>query len=540
MNEKQLQAMRARLHASRDDILPPEKAPPVIDFDPPPEPARPARYQLDTEQQLKFRYLSPLLQQTMLAMKKINGVPDEMSIQAILGTINFVTQSLYDVDPVFFGGNKIPTNEYFVVLAPTGGMKSTVYKMLESGIKRWEKDQKVRYRNDVPNYQLAQAVWKREYDKLMKSMDSTDISDKTRFDALVASLGPEPQEPVGNVYRLDTATRNGLIETLTRVPFCSLSSSEAGEFFNGHSFRDGKNNSSGLEMISTLTKLWDGDAIGKNTGIESVVLNQRRFTMLFLLQKAMAKDWLGNSLYSDQGFVHRILITHSDHWVSPDLEVDRIPEIERSKRLLQPFHDRVYQLLSQPRSTDPDWPLELSLPVLMMHDDALQLLSAFANEIKRRQHQDFAPFVGFCSRIYEHAVRLAATLAIFDCAHEIQIGHAQAAVELAYFYLEQRMSLDLGASSRYQSQVDVAEKLTQHIIIKIQEGVKIDKGWLNRKSPRYFRDLAREERQKIVDEIHSRGRLILVESDTGTHFELVPDAQKVATSDKNLATFDEK
>jgi len=529
MNEKKLQAMRERLRQSQDEILPPAKTQPVIDFDPPPEPAKPAQYELDTEQRLKFRYLTPLLQQTMLALKEINNVPDEMSIQAILGTMNFVTQSLYNVDPVFFGGNITPTNEYFVALAPTAGMKSTVYKMLDAGIKRWEEDEKVRHKNDMPNYELAHTVWKAEYNKLMKSMDSTDLQDKTRFDALVASLGPEPEPPRGISYRLATGTRNGVIDALTRVPFCGMSSSEAGEFFNGHSFRDGKNNAGGLEMISTLTNLWDGHGIEKNTGMESVKLNNRRFTMLFLLQKAMAKDWLGNSVYSEQGFVHRLLITHCDYWAVPDLDVARIPEIQRSQRRLQPFHDRIYQLLSQPRRTDPDWPLELVLPTITMTPEAIQLLSAFANEIKRKQSTEFALFQGFCGRLYEHAVRLAAMLAIFDSASHIEIQHAQAAVELAYFYLEQRMSLDLGASSRYQSQVDVAEKLTEHIIARISAGVVIDKGWLNRKSPLYFRGLSRDEREKIVQEIHSRGRLCLVKIDKATHFELVPEAETPAT-----------
>jgi len=529
MNEKKLQAMREQLRQSQNEILPPATPKPLIDFDPPPEPLPTPVYREDTEQRLKFRYLSPLLQQTMLALKEINNVPEEMAIQAILGTMNFATQSLYNVDPVFFGGNMTPTNEYFVALAPTAGMKSTVYKMLDAGIRRWEEDEKVRYNNELPNYRLAHAVWEKEYKKLERSMDTADLQDPQRFDALVASLGAEPEPPRGTTYRLATGTRNGVIDALTRVPFCGMSSSEAGEFFNGHSFREGKNNAGGLEMISTLTNLWDGHGIEKNTGMESVKLNRRRFTMLFLLQKAMAKDWLGNSVYSEQGFVHRLLITHCDYWAVPDLDITRIPEIRASQRRLQPFHDRIYELMCQPRSLDPDWPLELELPTISMTPEAIALLSAFANEIKRRQATEFAAFQGFCGRLYEHAIRLAATLAIFDQRPTVEIAQAQAAVELAYFYLEQRMSLDLGASSRYQSQVDVAQKLTLVIERKIAEGVRVDRRWLNSKSPTYFRGLSRDEREKIVQEIHSRGRLFLVKTDAGSHFEQVPDTEIPAT-----------
>jgi hypothetical protein len=530
MNEQQLAAMRAKLKQSQNQVLPTAAptATALFDFDAPAAVPTPV-YQQDTEQLLRFQYLTPLLQQTMLALKKINNVPDEMAIQAILGTVNFATQSLYNVDPVFFGGNMTPTSEYFVALAPTAGMKSTVYKMLDAGIRRWEDDEKVRYNNEVPNYRLAQAVWKKEYEKLFKSMDSADLQDPQRFDALVASLGPEPRAPRGVTYRLSTGTRNGMIDALTRVPFCGMSSSEAGEFFNGHSFRDGKNNAGGLEMITTLTNLWDGHSIEKNTGVESVRLNSRRFTMLFLLQKAMARDWLGNSVYSEQGFVHRLLITHSDYWDVPDLDIKRIPEVQRAQQQLQPFHERIYQLMSETRAVDPDWPLELVLPTITMTPEAIELLTMFANEIKRRQARDFAAYIGFCSRLYEHAVRLAATLAIFDRAQRIDSGHARSAVELAYFYLEQRMSLDLGANTRYQSQVDVAGRLAEHIEQKLREGAVIDRGWLNRRSPSYFRGLAVEERRKIVQEIESRGRLRLVETATGTRFELTPEADELAT-----------
>ena len=525
MNEKKLAVLREKLRQSQVQVL----TPAVFDFDPPPEPPTPPVLQADTHNQLRLKLLPPLLQHTILALKEINNVPEEMAIQAVLGTINFATQSLYNVDPVFFGGNMIPTSEYFVALAPTAGMKSTVYKMLDAGIRRFEEDEKVRYNNELPNYNLAHVVWRKEYEKLQRSMTAEDLADRVRFDALVASLGAEPEPPRGTTYRLATGTRNGVIDALTRVPFCGMSSSEAGEFFNGHSFRDGKSNSAGLEMISTLTNLWDGHGIEMNTGMESAKINNRRFTMLFLLQKAMAKDWLGNSVYSEQGFVHRLLITHCDYWLVPDLDVARIPEIQASQRRLQPFHDRIYELMSQKRRTREDWPLELDLPIMRMHTDAVALLARFANEIKHRQSTEFAPFVGFCGRLYEHAVRLAATLAIFDGADSVQLCHAQAAVELAYFYLEQRMSLDLGASSRYQSQVDVAERLSEHIVAKIQQGIRVDRRWLNSKSPLYFRGLSKEERRKIVDEIDSRGRLCLVKTDMGTHFELVPDSDQPAT-----------
>jgi hypothetical protein len=460
---------------------------------------------------LKFKFLPPLLSYTMQALKEVNNVPEEMAIQAILGTVNFATQNLYNVDPIFFGGSIIPTTDYFIALAPTAGMKSTIYKMLDRGIKRFEEDEKIRYGNEIQNYKLAIAVWNKEYDKLMRSMKAEDLQDKQRFEGLVNSLGTEPQKPVSFKYRLSTGTRNGLIEFLDNVPFGGMSSSEAGEFFNGHTFQDGKNNSKGFEMITTLTNLWDGAPIEKVTGIESKYIKDRRFTMLFLLQKAMAKDWLGNKIYSEQGFVHRLLITHTDYWDVPELDRNRKAQIQSSQNKLGLFHDRIYELLSQKKSYYEDSKLELNLPTISMTDEACDKLAEFDNLIKREQTTTYSEWQGFVSRLYEHSVRLAATVAIFEGSTNIELRHAECAVELAFFYLEQRISLDLGASTKYANQVSVAEKLAGKILEKLDVGVVIDKDWLNKKSPMYFRGLSVDERRKIIDEIKSRGEITFVD-----------------------------
>jgi hypothetical protein len=509
MTPEELKRLRENLHKSQNKILSP-KLDIFIESNSKDENNKKVLEAVKTNK-LKFKFLPPLLSYTMQALKEVNNVPEEMAIQAILGTVNFATQNLYNIDPIFFGGSIIPTTEYFIALAPTAGMKSTIYKMLDHGIKRFEEDEKIRYGNEIQHYKLAHAIWLKEYNKLEKQMTTEDLQDKNRFDGLMNSLGPEPQKPTNFKYRLSTGTRNGLIEFLDNVPFGGMSSSEAGEFFNGHTFQDGKNNSKGFEMITTLTNLWDGAPIEKVTGVETKSIQNRRFTMLFLLQKAMAKDWLGNKIYSEQGFVHRLLITHTDYWDVPELDRNRIPQIKNSQNKLKLFHDRIYELLSQKKSFREDSSLELDLPTISMTDEACDKLAQFDNLIKREQTTTYSEWQGFVSRLYEHSVRLAATVAIFEGATSIELRHAECAVELAFFYLEQRISLDLGASTKYANQVSVAEKLAIKIIEKLDEGVTIDKDWLNKKSPMYFRGLAVDERRKIIDEIKSRGEIMFVD-----------------------------
>jgi hypothetical protein len=503
--EKKIFEMRRNLLKSKDEILS-TKLHDFVDFSDNKASKSVQLTEVDTAT-FKFKFCTPMIAHVLSALKEINNAPEELAIQAVLGTMNFATHSLVNIDPEFFGGRIIPITEFFVGLAPTAGMKSTIYGMLERGIARFEEDEKIRYGNEMQIYKLAKTVYQREYDKLLKQMTPQDMQDKQRFDALIASLGPEPKHPISPYYRLTTGTRNGLLDFMDGVPFGGMSSSEAGEFFNGHAFQEGKNNSKGIEMITTLTNLWDGNPVEKNTGIERRRIYNRRFMMLFLLQKATAKDWLGNKIYSEQGFVHRLLITHCDYWDVPDLDRNRIPEIKKAQEKLNVFHERIYELLKRQRTFKEDSNIELELPSIRMTDEAIDLLSQFNNSVKREQMTTYIDWVGFVGRIYEHAVRLSAMLAVFDGKNQVCIEHAQFAIELAYFYLDQRMTLDLGASSRYQNQVSVAEKLTNKIVEEIGKGKTIDKGWLNRNSPTYYRDLSRDERQKVLDEINSRGVL---------------------------------
>jgi hypothetical protein len=245
-------------------------------------------------------------------------------------------------------------------------------------------------------------------------------------------------------------------------------------------------------------------------------LYNRRFMMLFLLQLATAKDWLGNRLYSDQGFVHRLLITHCDYWEVPDLDRNRLPQIRQSQEKLNVFHERIYELLKRDHNFKIDSNLELELPIIRMSDDAIDLLSKFNNSVKREQMTTYVDWVGFVGRIYEHSVRLSAMLAIFDGKHRVEKEHAQFGIELAYFYLDQRMTLDLGANSKYENQVSVAERLTNDILLHIKNGKVIDKNWLNKGSPMYYRGLSKDERHKILEEINSRGRLEIVKENNKT------------------------
>ena len=459
----------------------------------------------------KFTKLPKILLDTMSAMKIINNVPEEMAIQAVLGVVNFATHAHYNIDPVFFGGNIIPMSEYFIALAPTAGAKSTVYKMLMKGISKFEEEEYIRKISDDETYDLMYAVWKKKYAEDKLKLTPINLIDKN-FMSSWNKNHKAPEKTKGANYRVSKATVNGLINVLNTQPYAGLFSSEAGEFFNGHAMQKGKTESLALEMLTTLTNLWDGHPLERNTGVDNIKTYDRRFNMLFMLQAEMAKDWLSNSLYSDQGFVHRLLITHCKEWEMPPLDLTRIPVIEDAERKLNPFHDRIYKLLKRNIRTKAGTTLQLEPELLLIDRDALELMAAFSNVIQSQRLSKYSDWNGFAARAYEHTLRLAATLSVFDGKEKIDIDNAEAALELMEFYLDQRLSLELGGHSKNSNQIIVANKVYSWIKKK---GGSIAHSKLTHDGPRCYYDLTVGEKEGIIHEMISRELIKMEEIDTG-------------------------
>jgi hypothetical protein len=232
-------------------------------------------------------------------LQQLHNVPDSMALQAVLGTVNLAVQCHYDVDSSIYGVR--PTSLFLVALAPTGGLKSTILREISGGITRYRDDMRMLLENDLLRYKLEEKKYVNAEKKWLKESED---------DPTLAI--PEPPKPVETFdYCVSKGTLNGLIDILKSQSFLGLFSSEAGEFFSGHAFQ-GKNSSQGIEMCLALTKMWDGDVIEKNTGMERSKLWNRRVMMLFLLQTEVVQDVLNNKLFSEQGFIHRILITQTE------------------------------------------------------------------------------------------------------------------------------------------------------------------------------------------------------------------------------------
>jgi hypothetical protein len=458
----------------------------------------------------------------MDALEFTMNSPAELALQSLMAVTNFATSALYDIDPIIFGATKkVTTNEFFMDLTESGGGKTTIYDQLCAGITKFEDEERTRWAQEMEEYDILHKRWQTKKDKITRNTkDDFDITQ-----ALI-DLGSEPQEPTGWQYTLPTGTRNYLIGILDKVPFARIASDEGAEFFNGHAMGGGDKESKAREMITSLSKLWSGGMINRGTGKKDDVawIENRRLTMFFMLQPEMA-NFLTSPIYDSQGFIHRILITHCPEFEMPDIEYDRLPAVKEKYKQMQPFHDRIYELLKTPKkfklvnyermeySTT-----ELDLPYFDIDKDAFKLASEYCNGVKRlsREGQPYYEWKKFTKRAFEHVIRLAANLACYEGKKSVDYKSMAAGIVLFDFYLEQRLTLELGADSRFEDQLKKAERILKWMKGRTEMKQGVSKSWLTQYGPYWWRkNTEKSERARIIEELQDRGDLVMTTTEDG-------------------------
>jgi hypothetical protein len=441
--------------------------------------------------------LPKLMRDAMDVLNELHNTPDEMSIQAVLGVVNFACQSKVNVDSIVYGVRPISLD--LIALAPTGAAKSTLYRELMVGVDKWCDLMKLNTKKENEEYEYLNNRYEKDKKEYWKEKDKNPTT------TLPMPMKPDPSPT--HKYYTSKGTVNGIIKRLERQPMVGLFSAEAGEFFNGHAFQ---NNALGraVEMTAFLTSLWDGNTIDKNTGEESIELCNRRVNMLFLLQPELFKELLDNPIFSSQGFLHRLLITHTDSYNKPDMPItnEEIINKLKIKDKLQPFHNRIFDILNTPFSLKENTAFELDLPTIYMDNEATELLARYNNEFKNGVlfNEDEEIWHGFAERLHEHPLRIAANLTYFEGNVMININNAHCAIELYEFYCEQRRTLIINSSSKNSSLVKRAREMNRHLIEINFNGSRRD---LIQSKKFGFDKLTSEERDQLIKEILEIGEM---------------------------------
>lgn len=234
---------------------------------------------------LQLKSLPDFIQQLIGHIHAQTGASPDIILPTLLGVMGMGCQDNVDVQPT--KGLYYPTSLYTLVLAKSGGKKTTVFRMLMEPVLLWENRHKVEYGLAQTEYQRNYSIWKIErkahekhYQKMLK--DEGDVIEARR--RLDECLLQEPVKPVQRRLIINDPTSEALSRELGQgYPVLTLASDEAGALFDGNLFH----------KISLLNSLWCGESISvSRVSRDSNFISDARFSILLMLQPELFNHYL--------------------------------------------------------------------------------------------------------------------------------------------------------------------------------------------------------------------------------------------------------
>lgn len=438
----------------------------------------------------RFHCLPDDWQAAMIALKEIHGTQEPMSIQIVLGVANTVTQCFWNVDSEIYDIR--PTSLFLVNMTPTAGRKSTNFRELNSSIFEFQKDKRRILEHDNLRFLTEEKQFKSTLKQYEKDLE----------DGLGATVPTPPRPAETYRYVIKKATLNGLIDQLKSQSWISIMSSEGGDFFNGHAFQGSKSDGTkSTELTAALTDIWDAQAMERSTGLDRTTLYNRRINMMLLLQESTIRAVLNNTSFSEQGFLHRILLTQCGDPIFKEQTETTVEENNQYRQLIEPFNQRILEMIRRPLREDADRPFELQFDVMRQTPGSRRVFMRYYNTIVPKATTEYRDWAGFVHRCHEQALRIAATIADYNGEREISERSAQAGVDLMDFYLEQRLGLDIGVTDPRSDLKQAANKL--------RTWLEQHPGWYTRReigqNLRWYRDLTADYKDNIMAELERTG-----------------------------------
>jgi len=477
--------------------------------------------------------LPDIIKNTMDALTENTNATDEITLPVVLAVASFATQGLSDGYPKMW--EKCAISNYFCVLVPSGGLKTSISDSVLEGARRYELEQRETAEDAETQYQIDI----KKYEAEIKNKAKEKVNPLS-IPGMNAPITPftrisKPKYPRTARYMAGKFTLNGILNALKGVPHFGIFNSDAAEFFNSHAFKDP---TSSIELVSALSRLWSGEQIDKLTGIEDIVTFGKRTTALFMLQQQLAGFFV-NSQFKDQGFTNRMLITQSEKITKKlaDFSEAGMSLQKTTVDNLIPFNNRVYELLAsvddrqnkpagkglfamrksllQEQNSDKNT-LILDTHPWCMTDNTRYIFQEFYNDmVNKMEHWKYEEYQNFISRAYEHCIRLATVLSLFDKKDCVDERDAGCSVGLMYYFIDQRMNLTIDGSVKPNEIVECAIKVND-FINRQSIDTEITKKLLNNLGPYQYRHMNVNDRDKVLVEMESRDMLEITISGTKT------------------------
>ena len=356
------------------------------------------------------------LQSVVNATSEHKGFKKCRVLTTALAVINFAAQKYYNVDPVLF--DPAPLSEFFVILQDRSGSKSSLWKDFLTPIEAQIKSDGIRYGALMEVYDWEKAL----YDKAMKKGDEN------------AHIPNKPIKPPHYDPFVENPTLNGIIEHLKTTPVAGVFTQEGAMMLNGY---DARGKGSAVSFTTGLAKLWSGEPLKKNTGLEIVRLFDRRCNMLLMVQKELAGELFSRSAKAQGLFSRFCVVDHAD-WIKP-YEDEAAATRTVYQREIGKFHKTIQSILSKKVETQGIDNAELILEILRFSPEAEahrktysdMTIEAWNNNVGAQETGNHIEMLG---KLYEHACRLAGTIAVFNGHKLISVDDWTAGFMLAQYY----------------------------------------------------------------------------------------------------------
>ncbi len=385
-----------------------------------------------------------------------NGINDRVQApmaicgQSVLAVATLAVQGHADIQlPT---GQSKPISNFFVTVAESGARKTAADNEALWPIKKREAALREVYVNELVDYQNSKLAW----EEAQKYSIKRGKGDRDAIRHELDKLGPPPSPPVVPLLTCPEPTYEGLVKHLAiGHPSVGIFSSEGGQFIGGHGMSDDAK----LRTAAGLSDLWDGGEIKRVRASDgSIILPGRRVAMHLLAQPGVAAAMLADPKLLDQGLLSRCLVTAPESIIGTRMWHEPVISSETA---IKAYGARMLSIMERSLPLVTGKPNELAPRVLPLAPNARKVWIKFADSIEVQIKSDgpLAPVKGLANKLAEHAVRLAATLALVADieASAISAEHLAHGIILAQHYAAE--ALRLFETSQADADLLLAKKL---------------------------------------------------------------------------------
>ena len=412
------------------------------------EPPAPEPYPLDA--------LGPILAPAVATLARIIQAPPAMIAQSLLAAAAYCVQPHGNV---IIDGRVMPLALYCISIGASGERKSAIDSQALKPIVEKQRELVEAYKLDAKLHKTDL----RDFEKVEKDLSKDKVVDlaairRTRDEkiAAIAAIGDQPAPPLFPNLLISEPTAEGMFKLFSGgQPSLGLFSDEGGLLIGGHAMQK----ETRLRTIATLSKLWDGRPLDRvRAGDGASVLYDRRLSLHLMMQPLVASELFTDPIYTDQGFLARVLCAWPEstagnrRYVHADPTTD--PAMQRYWATLTTLLNRVYPLRPETRN-------ELQPRCIPLSAKAKAVWVAYADTIETQLAvgQPLETVRGFASKSAEHAARIAGVLALIQdvTAPEIGAVEVESAIALMDYYLTEVLRLQ--AAGIADPDLQLAEKL---------------------------------------------------------------------------------